>query len=46
MLHNIFLDGPTAPGNAAESAHWACAHCTFENTEPRADCEMCGLPAN
>jgi nuclear protein localization family protein 4 len=40
--------GPSSAPSAAASggAHWACAHCTFENTEPRADCEMCGLPAN
>uniref|UniRef100_A0A914W5A8 MPN domain-containing protein n=1 Tax=Plectus sambesii TaxID=2011161 RepID=A0A914W5A8_9BILA len=21
---------------------WSCGHCTFENPEPRADCNMCG----
>ncbi|WKX95112.1 hypothetical protein Q1695_011961 [Nippostrongylus brasiliensis] len=28
------------------STSWSCKHCTFENTEQRADCSMCGLPAN
>ncbi|VDO19616.1 unnamed protein product [Heligmosomoides polygyrus] len=28
------------------STRWSCKHCTFENSEQRPDCSMCGLPAN
>uniref|UniRef100_A0A7E4V9W4 Nuclear protein localization protein 4 n=1 Tax=Panagrellus redivivus TaxID=6233 RepID=A0A7E4V9W4_PANRE len=28
--------------NAADT--WACVHCTFENTEKRPECAVCGLP--
>ncbi|KAI6208200.1 NPL4 domain containing protein [Aphelenchoides besseyi] len=29
-----------------ETTRWSCKHCTFENTEPRSDCAVCGLPAS
>lgn len=28
----------------SNNVKWSCAHCTFENTERRSDCVMCGLP--
>ncbi|ETN82076.1 nuclear protein localization protein 4-like protein [Necator americanus] len=31
---------------SAAAPTWSCKHCTFENTEQRPDCSMCGLPAN
>ncbi|EYC14583.1 hypothetical protein Y032_0040g293 [Ancylostoma ceylanicum] len=31
---------------SAAASTWSCKHCTFENTEQRPDCSMCGLPAN
>ncbi|KAE9415255.1 hypothetical protein Angca_005127, partial [Angiostrongylus cantonensis] len=31
---------------SAAGTKWSCKHCTFENTELRPDCSMCGLPAN
>ncbi|VDM58737.1 unnamed protein product [Angiostrongylus costaricensis] len=31
---------------SAAGTKWSCKHCTFENTELRADCSMCGLPPN
>ncbi|KAK6008886.1 nuclear protein localization protein [Ostertagia ostertagi] len=30
---------------SAVTSTWSCKHCTFENTEQRPDCSMCGLPA-
>ncbi|CAD5212060.1 unnamed protein product [Bursaphelenchus okinawaensis] len=29
---------------AAASQAWACKHCTFENTEAKDECAVCGLP--
>ncbi|KAI6243005.1 hypothetical protein M3Y99_00211400 [Aphelenchoides fujianensis] len=41
------ISAPSGSNDQGEpSARWSCKHCTFENTEPRADCAVCGLPAS
>lgn len=35
-----------APAQGSSGQRWACTHCTFENTEQRGDCVMCGLPVD
>lgn len=39
-------DGQAQAASASASRAWSCKHCTFENTEPRADCAVCGLPSD
>lgn len=34
-----------AVGADTSATKWSCRHCTFENTERRDDCAVCGLPS-
>ncbi|VDK45743.1 unnamed protein product, partial [Cylicostephanus goldi] len=43
---NRFVIGQITGHASASTTTWSCKHCTFENSEQRPDCSMCGLPAN